>query len=261
MSRVIALVATIPPRRRSCMRLLDELTTRQTRKPDGVVMVWDGFAADVPVVAPPDRLPLIGYAHNEKPCGAGARWLLVEAFLTSELSGPEELRPIKADDTIVCLDDDIMTLEAPRLVESLVAAVEGVHQHGLEGCAAAAMGRSANGKPAPPGDASRGQLLHGAGCGLTVKARHLKGLRAFADEVKAAGGPDALGVLGDDDALVSAFLWRKGIPIIHTATGNIYPAPNTQASSTTHALMQRKIDFNTQKRAIRKVTGWPWVVQ
>jgi len=241
---VVALVASIPARRRSCERLLDELS-RQTRPPDGVVLVLDGYGDDMGALTyhptPRCPLPLIVEYRTVAPRGAGARWRATD--------------DMNAETIVVTLDDDIMTLEAPRLVEALVAVVEsGDH-------AAAAMGRSADGKPAPPGDFSRGPLIYGAGCGLTVRARYLRGLSAFADEVKAAGGPDALGLLGDDDALVSAFLWKREIPIVHAATGNIYPAPNTQASSYTQALAKRGIDINAQKQAIRKVTGWPWRVQ
>jgi hypothetical protein len=240
---VIVLVASIPARRRSCERLLDEMT-RQTRPPDGVVLVLDGYGVDEGDTAyqrtPVCPLPVIAKYRTVAPRGAGARWRVVE-----------DLPP---DALVINLDDDIMTIEAPQLIEALVAAAG-------DFCAAAAMGRTADGKQAPPGAYSRGALIYGAGCGLTVRARHLFGLHAFAGEVILAGGPDALGLLGDDDALVSAYLWKQKIPIAHAATGNIYPAPNTQESSQTRAHLQRGNDFDVQKRAIRKAIGWPWPVQ
>lgn len=233
MSRVVVLVATIPARKRSCERLLAELE-RQSRVPDFVILTLDGYG-DAPEPACP--LPHVA-VRNEKQMGAGNRWYVGAEFATEE-------------DILVCLDDDIMLIEAPRLVESLAAAVE-------SGGAAAAMGRGVDGKQAPPGAFSRGNLIHAAACGLALHARHLKGLREFANEVKTAGGPDALGPLGDDDALVSAFLWKTNVPILHAATGNIFPAPGTQASSQTKARAAREGSHDVQKQAISKITGWPW---
>ena len=233
--RVIALIATIPARRRSCERLLDELAKRQTRKPDGVVLVLDGYGNTMP--SPMCPLPIIDEYRTTDLTGAGNRWLKLDS--------------VASEDIVVCLDDDVVTTEAPTLIESLVAAVEST------GGAAAAGGRTADGKPAHSGQ-SRGDLMYAAGCGLTVRAKHLVGLREFADEIRAAGGPDALGILGDDDALVSAFLWKTGVKIRHAAAGNIYAAPNTRASSQSAAMLARRKNPQEQKLAIKKITGWPW---
>jgi hypothetical protein len=156
------------------------------------------------------------------------------------------------DDILVCLDDDTMLIEAPRLIESLVFAVE------RGGGAAAAMGRTADGRQAPPGKHSRGELIYAAGCGLTVRAGHLAGLEELAREVKEAGGPDALGLLGDDDAIVSAHLWKRKIRILHAATGNIFAAPTTRTTSQTRAHEKQRSDPDAQKKALSKITGWPW---
>lgn len=235
--RVIVLVATIPERRTSFLRLIGEVM-RQSRTPDGAILVLDDYAGSERPECP---LPIVGSSLSAVRSGAGRRWLFAEQL---------ELEP---DDILINLDDDIMLLQAPRLIEELETAVR------RHGCAAAAMGRTVDHSPAPPGLTSFGDLVYGAGCGMALLARHLAGLRAFSEEVKAAGGPDALGLLGDDDALVSAFLWRRGIRIVHAATGNIFAAPNTQSSSQTGARLARgEVDLDAQKRAIQNVTGWPW---
>lgn len=240
MSNVIALIATIPARKRSVMRLFAELE-RQSRKPDGVILVLDGYGQQEP---PPCPLPIVYVSVTEKPLGAGNRWRVVERALAEQ--------QIRADDIILCLDDDITLMVAPKLVEKLLKAVEGGAQ------ASAAMGRRPGGKAAPPGIVGMGDLLHAAGCGLMAPAGSFVGVGAFGDTVKASGGPDALGLMGDDDALVSAFLWKQGIKITHAGTGNIYPAPGTQESSQTRARRKSGGDPDAQKKAIKKATGWPW---
>lgn len=235
--RVIVLVATIPARRRTCERLLAELA-KQSRVPDGVVLVLDGYGDEMPAPACP--LLILAEVRTAEMSGAGNRWRCVTDFAP--------------DDVIICLDDDTMLCEAPTLVAALTMAVV------ASGGASAAMGFSANGKSAPPGVHSRGDLIYAAGCGLTVRCKHLDGLEAFAKAVVAEGGPDALGVHGDDDALVSAYLWKRGVNIRHAATGNIFPAPNTRTTSQTEAKAKQQIDSNAQKLAIKKITGWPWFV-
>jgi hypothetical protein len=235
--RVLALIATIPARRKSCERLLGELA-RQSRMPDGIILVLDGYAAPTQFVA--GVIPIVR-AHWTGPgfSGAGQRWLAHGA---------------EPDDILVCLDDDTITLEAPWLVQGLMEAVETTNG------AAAVMGRSHSGKFSPPMTISRGSLIYAAGCGLTVRARDLDGLNAFATALREIGGPDALGPRGDDDALVSAYLWKRGVKIVHAATGNIYAAAGTRSSSQTAARMARREAPDVQKRAIAKLTGWPWPI-
>jgi hypothetical protein len=238
MSKVIVLIATIPVRKKSCERLLEELT-KQSQVPDGVILVLDGYG-DAP--APVCPLPIIAEHRTTALAGAGQRWLALKDSA------------IDNEDIIICLDDDIVTIEARNLIKGLVAAVES------GGGAAAAMGKDLQNKAAPPGPHSRGNLIYGAGCSLTVRAKHLIGLHEFSDIVKVAGGPDALGVLGDDDALVSAFLWKSGVVIRHASTGNIYPAPGLHSSSQTAAKAKQRVREETQKLAIKRITGWPWEV-
>lgn len=238
-SRVIALVATIPSRRRSVERLLSELA-QQSRVVNEVVLVMDGYPeADTIPTCP---IPVARVYRSVKALGPGARWRVAE-----------DLAP---DDIIVNFDDDITLIKAPRCVEALAAVVEA-----NDGVAAAAMGRRFSGKPAPPGDWAADDLMYAAGCGLTARAGALVGLLAFAETVKAEGGPDALGLRGDDDALVSAFLWKNNVRMMHAATGNIFPAPNTRASSFTVDVMASGLALDAQKKEIARITGWPWRIK
>ena len=239
--RVLALVATVPERRRSCERLLTELA-RQTRPPDGVLLVLDGYGKGV--AAPSCELLVVLESRSLRREGAGQRWL--RAF--EAVGGAVAL-----DDVLVCMDDDAMLIKAPRFVEELCRAVE------TGGGAAAAAGRCKSGKPAPPGAASHGDLVHAAGCGLAVRVRHLEGLREFAADVLERGGPDALGPLGDDDALVSAYLWKRGVRVVHAAAGIFTSAPNTRDGSQTQLRAARGGKWDDQKRTIAKVTGWPFL--
>jgi hypothetical protein len=230
MSRVLALIATVPARKRSCTRLLAELA-KQTRPPDGIVLVLDGYGNEP---APECSLPVVLEKRTDKLSGAGNRWRVMADLV--------------ADDIIVNIDDDMVIFEAPQLVDKLSAAVR---QFG----AAGAMGRTFDGKTAPPGDYSRGDLMHVAGAGVSSRAGTLVGAVAFADEVKANGGPDALGPNGDDDALLSAYFWKTGVQVKHAAIyGNIYAAPGTVST------FKQQKDPDIQKRAIGKATGWPWRV-
>lgn len=226
--RVLVLVATIPTRKQPCTRVLGDLM-QQTRRPDGVVLVLDGYGDES---APPCPFPVVLEKRTPQLSGAGNRW--------------RALAEIPADDIVICIDDDMIFWEAPNLVEELAKAVVEF------GGAAAPMGRTFDGKAAPPGAWSRGDLLHAAGHGISARAGVLAGVIAFAEEVKASGGPDALGPHGDDDALVSAYLWKTGVPIKHVATGNQHTQWGIKST------FKPQADPNIQKRAIAKATGWPW---
>ena len=236
-TRVLVLIATIPPRRASCERLLRELT-KQSRQPDALILCCDGYGGKC-IPAPTSTIPLAYAVFTPFMCGPGRRW---QAALDAG---------VDPEDIIINLDDDVYLGKAPELIRALVTAVE-------EGGAAAAMGMTPDGKRAPPGRFSRGNLIYAAGCGLALRTKHLEGLQELAAEVKAAGGPDALGVCGDDDALVSAHLWRKGITIKHAATGVIQAALGSQDVSQTKMRLARGEKLDDQKRAIARITGWKW---
>lgn len=227
-TRVLALVATIPARRQSCTRLLAELA-KQTRPPDGVVLVLDGYGDDP---APPCPLPIVLERRTAQLSGAGNRW--------------RTMADLPVDDIVISVDDDIILFESPQFIAKLAEAVE---KFG----AAGPMGRTFDGKAAPPGAWSRGELMHAAGAGVSARAGVLAGVVAFADAVRANGGPDALGPQGDDDAILSAYLWKSGVPIKHAAIGgNVYTAPGIVST------FKRQKDPDVQKRAIGMATGWPW---
>lgn len=245
MSRVLALVPTIPPRRRSVTRLLAELA-QQSRPPDGVLLCLDGYG-EAP--APPCPLPVV-QLRTPVLSGPGAKWRVVQELRATGPEPPLDIDCLAPDDVLVCIDDDTMLCQAPHFLRELVAT--------MGAGAAAAMGRTPAGRFAPPGAVSGGPLIYGCGCGLAVRVGHLAGLHDLAERVRRAGGPDALGPGGDDDALVSAHLWLQGVPILHAAAGNVFAAPGTQESSQTLVRQKRGGGLEDQKRAIARITGWPW---
>jgi hypothetical protein len=236
MPRVLVLIATIPARS-SCERLLRELTL-QSRQPDGVVLCLDGYGDHMP--EPTSPLPVLYVYRTQQLSGAGKRWTVLP-FLP-------------ADDIVINLDDDCYTRRTPDLVKTLAAGVE-------ESGAAAAFGRTPDGKRAPPGQHSRGHLIYAGGCGLAVRAGLLDGLQAFAGEVQRQTGFNSLGIRGDDDALVSAWLWKQGIKIRHAATGVINAVAGTRRTSQTADKLARGERLDAQKVAIAGATGWPWPVR
>lgn len=260
-ARILALVPTIPPRRRSCTRLLAELA-KQSRPPDGVLLCLDGYGE---AEAPSCPLPVV-QLRTPALSGPGAKWRVVRELngcpvdaepgaargvhWTQTPGDAPSVHPLAPDDVLVCIDDDAMLRDAPHFIRELVAT--------MGAGAAAAMGRTAAGRFAPPGAVSHGPLVYGCGLGLTVRVGHLAGLHDLAERVRRAGGPDALGPAGDDDALVSAHLWLQGVPILHAAAGNVYAAPGTQESSHTVVRRRRGEGIEDQKRAIARITGWPW---
>lgn len=251
MTRVIALVATIPARRPFCEGLLAALA-RQSRPPDAVLLVLDDYGETPPPACP---LPILGIDRADKKHGPWRRWCVALDYLTLREMVPGYTREegaLALDDILVCVDDDAVLLEAPEFIAGLVMAVE------RGGGAAGAMGTDYEGKPAPPGAYSRGRLIHAAGLGLTVRAQHLIGLPAFAAEVVAAGGPDIFTPVGDDDALVSAHLWKTGVTITHAVTGNVFEVPAAKVSSQSVVRGRSGEKLHAQKMAIRKVTGWPF---
>jgi hypothetical protein len=233
MTGVLVLIATIPPRRHSCERLLSELT-RQSRQPDGVVLCLDGYGDAPEPVCP---LPILAVHRTKQLSGAGHRWSAVP-YLPPE-------------DIVINLDDDCYTRRAPDLIKALAAGVE-------ECGAAAAFGRTPDGKRAPPGTHSRGHLVYAGGNGLSVRAGLLQGLGVFAADIRARAGFDPLGVRGDDDALLSAFLRSLGIKIRHAPTGVINAVAGTRRTSQTKDKLDRGESLSAQKRAISELTGWPW---
>ncbi len=258
-ARVFVLLPTIPARRAACEALLAALL-RQSRPPDRVILCLDGYgAAPAPERPAPLRQSVIEVRRQGTCGGPGHRWRtalgLLGPSLISDGTTPAYLAPVlQDDDLLVSLDDDADLSEAPNFLNWLIV---GALAHG----AAAATGLTPKGHRAPPGEAHCGPLLLGCGCGLALRARHLVGLPELAAEVLRAGGPDALGALGDDQALVSAHLWRQRVALHHAATGRLRFAPGTDASAQWMARRAGKApgkaDPWDQARAIARITGWP----
>lgn len=235
-SRVLILLATIPARRGSVARLLNELVM-QSKHPDGIVLVLDGYGDTMP--APESPFEVVATHRTNELSGAGNRWRAVKG--------------LPPEDVIICIDDDTMLGKCPELVRNLAFMVQ------AKDSAAAIMGQDIAGKMAYPGTmVQRCDIICAAACGFAMKVKHLEGIEDYAAKVHAAGGPDCLGVLGDDEALVSAFMWSKRIPIAHVLSGGITAAPGTRESSQTLARLKRHENFDVQRQLIRRVTGWPW---
>lgn len=225
--RVTALIATVPSRKKLCERLLLELT-RQTRPPDDLVLVCDGYPDKETTPQIPVTLTVRDLVRSTEFRGCGARWL--------------EVQKLHPSDVVFCIDDDTMVTK-PQALEKLLSLVEPGRS------AAGAMGITLQGRAAPPGDVSMGDLIFVAPCGLAAYAGDLQGLHGFADELKKAGGPAALENNGSDDALISAFLWKSGIAIHHAPSGELRPLTKSASKKLSHR----------QKWEIAKRTGWPFV--
>lgn len=256
MSRLLVLLATIPARRASCERLLAELA-RQSRPPDAVILCLDGYG-DEPL-RPSCPLPAF-VATTPAPSGPGHRWRVAERLATETpdarptwCPSADPAAPVLApDDVLLCIDDDADLSQVPRFLEALAVILE------TSNAAAAAMGHTPGGLRAPPGEVSRGRLLLACGCGLALRAGHLRGLQAFAAELCAKGARDPLGPGGDDQALVSCHLWRRGVPILHAAAGAFTFAAGTQRTSETSARQARgEVTLHEQAQEIARLTGWP----
>ena len=253
--RTFILLPTIPARRAACEALLAALP-HQSQVPDGLILCLDGFG-DEPApkglgYLPFDRLVI---RHPGASGGPGHRWR-VALSLCGTMGGPAD------EDLLVSLDDDADLAEAPRFVQRLV---EAAAQQG----AAAAIGITPGGRRAPPGDLPYGPLILGCACGLAVRARDLAGLLALRDQIVSQGGPDALGARGDDQALVSAHLWLRNVPLVHAATGPLRFAVGTSQSAQWQARAARQraaAPFAApsvsapwdQARQIARLTGWPF---
>src|SRR5579872_675634 len=121
--RKLALLATIPPRRTSCERLLQELP-KQSRRLDGVILCLDGYGY---VEAPPRcpwALPVADVFRTLTPSGGpGHRWGAPLEMLATGPLPPLDLDCLAPDDVVLCLDDDLELGEAPDFVRSLLEAV------------------------------------------------------------------------------------------------------------------------------------------
>ena len=225
------LIASVPWRRPSFRRLLTALAD-QTLKPDLVHVVLDGYGEDA---APPCIFPTREW-RTSTPVGPGGRWRIA--------------REVPPDTMLVVFDDDLVLALAPHATATLVEAADGA--------AASSIGVTLSGRSGniPTGE----DLICGSPCaGMVVRAGDLEGLQGLADDVRAKCGFDALGDCGDDEALVSALLWLRGVPIHHGCVPEIHSAQDCIESQTKKRLAQGGV-FWHQRREIARVTGWPWTL-
>ena len=223
---LVLLIATVPWRRPAFRRLLASLPL-QTRRPDLVYLYLDGYGE---AVSAPCALPT-RERRTAVPGGPGGRWSVIA-----------DLAPA---DVVVNLDDDVVP--PAGLIAALAGAVE-------PGRAAAATGITVTGKKAPAEVDVDEPLICAGGATLAFCAGDLFGL---VDMAKLVGG-GVLGDCGDDEAMVSACLWKNGVTIKHVRIDGLGIAADTQAQSQTRRRLAVREPFWAQRQRIAAATGWPW---
>lgn len=228
------LLATVPSRRVSVENLLSALST-QTFVPAVLHLCLEGYG-DLPSPRYPDTLTVVEH-RSEKASGPGARWRV--------------LSQIPAEAVLVVLDDDRKLL-GQDVIEGLVKAVEG-------GGAASLMGTEPTGWGLM---FTKGKHLIAMGAAVMVlHMSDLVGLDETLSEIRSKCGFDPFADAGDDEAVIAAHLWRKGVIMRATGPLAIVETPGTQVGS---QFEKRRATKGTrslfwQRQEIRRVTGWPWV--
>lgn len=227
------LLATVPPRRACAERLLAALAD-QTVAPDAVHLCLEGYA-DLPSPCYPSGLTVREYRTAEA-SGPGARWRVL----------PE----IPREAVVIVLDDDQQVI-GRDVVEALVHAID-------RGGAASCMGVDADGWGMcfPAGT----ELVAVAAGTMVARAADLEGLEGTRAEIRERCGFDPCGDGGDDEAVVSAHLWRRGVPMRAAGPIAVREAPGTQDGSQSERRRALRGDRHPswQRREIRRATGWPW---
>jgi hypothetical protein len=159
------------------------------------------------------------------------------------------------DDILVSIDDDIYIGNAPSLIEKLVAAAR-------TGCGAAASGTSPNGAWVRWGmhhmpGIYDGSLICMIASAMAIRVGDLEGLHEMRDAVLQRSRVDVLGLGGDDEALVSACLWKRGVPMKHVPVDGLALAAGTQEHCQTLERLKAGA-WDRQRVMIREATGWPW---
>jgi hypothetical protein len=234
------LIATIPSRRAMCDALL-EAVSQQTIVPVQVHLVPDQYPNDDAPYTP--WLHVANYRFDTTG-GPGGRWRV--------------LRHLPDGVALVVLDDDQL-LASNDVIEQLIDAAG----TGFPNAPAAAAYRGIF-PSGWGGAAAKGAPLIAVACGaLACPAAALAGLEATAAEIREKCGFDPWGPLGDDDAVVSFHLWRRGVPMRAAGMLQIFDAPGSQADSqferrrAAQAADGKPIFW--QRRAIAAAFGWPWV--
>lgn len=232
---VHVLIATVPERRTACAQLLSALA-HQTYSPECIHLVLDGYGA-LPEPAIPESLYVQRYRRQGR-SGPGGRWRIVHE--------------LPRDSTVVVVDDDLRIDLAPHGIEQLAASAV------PRGQAGSVLGFTAAGERLIWSDSRDDDLVCGTANGLALCAGDLDGLEALRERVLQQCGIDTLGDCGDDEALVSALLWLRGVRIKHVPIPELRLAYGTQEDCQTVHRLRRDGAWDKQRRAIAQVTGWPW---
>lgn len=95
---------------------------------------------------------------------------------------------------------------------------------------------------------------------MACRAGDLWGVGNLVKEVREKGGFDPIGDCGDDEAVISAHLWRKGVRMRRICFPRIRLADGTQDGSQTEKRRATGKPIWWQRHEIARMTGWPFPV-
>lgn len=239
------LIATVPRRRAMVESLLCSVAARsatgQPAVPEFVHLVLDD-----------------GYYYEKLPSPEIPAGLTVREYRLPPTGGPggrwRVVKEIPEDVILVNLDDD-QCLGSTEVLWRLV------HYAGSWNAAVSYMGMSPTGAG---GVLGTGELLVSIAAGVfAVRASALADLNETLSQIRRECGFDPFGILGDDDAVISAHLWRTGVAMRATGPLTVHEAPGAQVASQFEKRRDQKVrdgrSLFWQRAAIAKLTGWPWV--
>jgi hypothetical protein len=231
---VHVLIASVPWRRRSLNRLLRDVAAQSTL-PAYVHLVLDGDGAPACEL---DISPLnwngveVSIRVQKPGRGAGSRWSIVDLI---------------PDDHFVCnLDDDI------GLPQNYIA----MHRGALEKQDAVCSGGYT-----PDGHSIfctrtdtdyEGPLSCLQAGAFSVRAARLRGLATM------PMAAELLGVLGDDEALISAHLWKTGVEVRRVNMPVTFDPTAGDPRSQYAAAPRRIVPLRTE---LSRQTGWKWIAR
>jgi hypothetical protein len=231
-SKVHLLIATIPSRREACTKLLESIKL-QTKQPDLVHLVLDGYG-DQP--APPCDLPSKQY-RTASLSGPGGRWRVVKDIDTEAI--------------LISIDDDIeIANDGKDLISMLVHEVEET------GHCVALIGVTVSGEFGNMPTTE--DLICVDAKVMACRAGDLHGVSRLVAEVREKCGFDPVGDCGDDEAVVSAHLWREGVRMRRVFFPQIRLADGTQVGSQTEKRRATGKPLWWQRHEVARITGWPF---
>lgn len=188
MSRIIALVPSVPSRADNLLTLLESLHD-QTLKPSSIVVFLNGYPFAPVAVA---KLATV-VEWSGDPRGPGIRWRYADALSTSK----------RLQHSIVVSLDDDLAIE-PTYIEQSVNAL-----YNTDAALVSWTGHATPRRYLDLGDTKHDTTLWAAGTGTaTMWLKHATGLTShqWADE--------CLGVAGDEEALLSLWLWQQKLTMV-----------------------------------------------